>query len=104
MRMTLAASAVALTMAFGGWSAAAAQLDDAWHSMKQAGQSIGQATKDTGNAVVHGTKKAVGTTGTEKVKGTTMYSARCADGTRHLAKTAKAAVATCNNRGGLARK
>lgn len=103
MKKTIAASIVALTMAFGGMSAAA-QFDDAWHATKQAGKSIGQATKDTGQAVVHGTKKAVGTTGTETVKGRKMYYARCADGTRHTAYTAKAAVATCNNRGGLVRQ
>jgi hypothetical protein len=103
MRKTIAASAIALTMAFGGWSAAA-QLDNAWDATKQAGQSIGEATKDTGKAVVHGTKKAVGTTGTETVKGKKMFYARCADGTRHTAKTQKAAIATCNRRGGLAKK
>jgi hypothetical protein len=103
MKKTIAASIVALTMAFGGMSAAA-QFDDAWHATKQAGKSIGEATKDTGHAVVHGTKKVVGTTGTEKVKGTKMYYARCADGTRHTAYTAKAAVATCNKRGGVARQ
>jgi len=103
MKKTIAASLVALTMGFGGMTAAA-QLDDAWHATKQAGKSIGQATKDTGNAVVHGTKKVVGTTGTETVKGRKMYYARCADGTRHTAYTAKAAVATCNNRGGVVRQ
>jgi hypothetical protein len=103
MKKAIAASIVALTMGFGGVSAAA-QLDDAWHATKDAGKSIGQATKDTGKAVVHGTKKVVGTTGTEKVKGTKMYYARCADGTRHTAYTQRAAIATCNNRGGLARK
>lgn len=103
MRKTIAASAIALTMAFGGLSAAA-QLDSAWDATKQAGQSIGEATKDTGKAVVHGTKKVIGTTGTETVKGTKMFYARCADGTRHTAKTQKAAIATCNRRGGLAKK
>lgn len=103
MRKTIAASAIAFTMAFGGW-AAAAQLDSAWHATKQAGQSLGQAAKDTGNAVVHGGKKVVGTTGTETVKGTKMFYAKCADGTRHTATTQKAAVATCNHRGGLAKK
>lgn len=103
MKKIIAASIVALTMGFGGISAAA-QLDDAWHATKQAGKSIGQAGKDTGKAVVHGTKKVVGTTGSEKVKGTKMYYARCADGTRHTAYTQKAAIATCNHRGGLARK
>jgi hypothetical protein len=103
MRKAIAASAIALTMAFSGMSAGA-QLDSAWQSTKQAGKSIGQATKDTGNAVVHGSKKVVGTTGTETVKGTRMFYARCADGTRHTAKTQKGAIATCNNRGGLARK
>jgi hypothetical protein len=81
MKKTIAASIVALTLGFGGVGMAA-QLDDAWHATKEAGKSIGHATKDTGKAVVHGTKKAVGTTGTEKVKGTKMYYARCADGTR----------------------
>jgi len=38
------------------------------------------------------------------VKGRKMYYARCADGTRHTAYTAKAAVATCNNRGGVVRQ
>ena len=103
MKKTIAASIVALTMGFAG-VCAAAQLDRAWESTKQAGKSLGQATKDTGNAVVHGSKKVVGTTGTETVKGTKMYYARCADGTRHTAYTAKAAVATCNHRGGVARK
>src|SRR5215475_14284077 len=103
MRKRIAASAVALTMAFSGW-AAAAQLGSAWDATKHAGQSIGQAAKDTGHAVVHGTKKVVGTTGTETVKGTKMFYAKCADGTRHTATTQKAAVATCNHRGGLAKK
>ena len=103
MRKAIAASAIALTMAFSGLSAAA-QLDSAWESTKQAGKSIGQATKDTGNAVVHGGKKVVGTTGSETVKGTKMYYAKCADGTRHTAYTQKAAIATCHNRGGVARK
>lgn len=103
MKKTIAASIVALTMAFGGMSTAA-QFDDAWHATKQAGKSMGQATKDTGHAVVHGSKKVVGTTGTERVKGEKMYSAKCADGTRHTAYTAKAAAATCNNRGGLVRR
>src|SRR5262245_9975153 len=103
MRKVIAASAVALTMAFSGMSAAA-QLDSAWQSTKQAGKSIGQATKGPGNAVVHGTKKVASTTGTETVKGTKMYYAKCVDGTRHTAYTQKAAIATCNNRGGLAKK
>src|SRR5262249_48664149 len=102
MKKAIAASIVALTMGFGGVGAAA-QLGDAWHATKEAGKSIGQAGKDTGHAVVHGTQKVVGTSGTEKVKGTKMYYARCADGTRHTAYTAKAAVATCNNRGGVVR-
>jgi hypothetical protein len=103
MKKTIAASIVALTLGFGGVGMAA-QLDDAWHATKEAGKSIGHATKDTGKAVVHGTKKAVGTTGTEKVKGTKMYYARCADGTRHTAYTQRGAIATCNHRGGVARK
>ena len=102
MGKTIAASIIALTMGFGG-VCAAAQLDNAWHSMKQAGKSLGQATKDTGNAVVHGDRKVVGTTGTETVKGTKTFYARCADGTKHTAKTHKAAIATCNRRGGLAK-
>lgn len=103
MRKTIAASIVALTMGFGG-VCAAAQMDNAWQATKQAGKSMGQATKDTGKAVVHGSKKVVGTTGTQTVKGTKMFYARCADGTRHTAKTQKAAIASCNHRGGLAKK
>jgi len=103
MKKTIAASIVALTMRFGG-VCAAAQLDHAWESTKQAGRSIGQATKDTGSAVVHGGKNVIGTTGTETVKGHRMFYARCADGTRHTAKTQRGAIATCNGRGGLARK
>src|SRR5580765_4782484 len=102
MGKTIAASIIALTMGFGG-VCAAAQLDNAWDSLKHAGKSIGQATKDTGNAVVHGSKRVVGTTGTETVKGTKMFYARCADGTKHSAKTHQAAIASCNRRGGLAR-
>jgi hypothetical protein len=104
MRKTIAASAIALTMALGGMSAAA-QLDKAWDATKHAGQSIGEATKDTGKAVVHGGKKAVGTSGTETKKETksTMYRAKCADGTHQLAKTQKAATAGCGRHGGLAR-
>ena len=103
MGKIIAASIIALTMGFGG-VCAAAQLDNAWDATKQAGKSMGQATKDTGNAVIHGNKKVVGTTGTETVKGTKMFYARCADGTRHTAKTQRGAIATCNGRGGLARK
>ena len=102
MGKTIAASIIALTMGLGG-VCAAAQLDKAWDATKQAGKSMGQATKDTGKAVVHGSQKIVGTTGTETVKGTKMFYARCADGTKHTAKTHKAAIATCNRRGGLAK-
>ena len=102
MGKTIAASIIALTMGFGG-VCAAAQLDKAWDATKEAGKSIGQATKDTGRAVVHGSKEVVGTIGTETVKGTKMFYARCADGTKHTANTHKAAIATCNRRGGLAR-
>jgi hypothetical protein len=102
MGKTIAASIIALTMGFGG-VCAAAQLDNAWDATKQAGKSMGQATKDTGKAVVHGSKRVVGTTGSETVKGTRMFYARCADGTKHTAKTQKAVIATCNRRGGLAR-
>jgi hypothetical protein len=102
MGKTIAASIIALTMGFGG-VCAAAQLDHAWDATKQAGKSIGQATKDTGKAIVHGSREVVGTTGTETVKGTRMFYARCADGTKHTANTHKAAIATCNRRGGLAK-
>ena len=102
MGKTIAASIIALTMGFGG-VCAAAQLGNAWDATKQAGKSMGQATRDTGKAVVHGSKRVVGTTGTETVKGTRMFYARCADGTKHTAKTQKAAIATCNRRGGLAK-
>ena len=102
MGRTIAASIIALTMGFGG-VCAAAQLDHAWEATKQAGKSIGQATKDMGKAVVHGSERVVGTTGTETVKGTKVFYARCADGTKHTAKTQKAAIATCNRRGGLAK-
>ena len=97
MKKTIVASIIALTMGMGGVGAAA-QFD----AIGDAAKKVGHATKETGEAVVHGTKKAVGTTGHEMKKAVTPR-AKCADGTKFSAKTQKAANAACGKHGGLAK-
>ena len=72
MKKTIVASIIALTMGMGGVGAAA-QFD----AIGDAAKKVGHATKETGEAVVHGTKKAVGTTGHEMKKAVTPR-AKCA--------------------------
>jgi hypothetical protein len=99
MSKIIAASVIALTMGFGGLSAAG-----------QLGGVV-DATKDAAKATTNTTKKVVGTAGKETQKAATTTKnavtgkahSTCVDGTRHTAKNQKTADAACAKHGGVAK-
>jgi hypothetical protein len=106
MRQILAATAVMLAVAIGP-AYAAGQLGGVTDGAKKAGE----VTKDTAQQAGEVTKDAVKTAGQETQKGvkatkdavTGKYSATCVDGSRHTAKTEKAARGMCKKHGGVAK-
>ena len=107
MRNVIAAVVASLALSLGGASMAG-QFGHVVDTTKKAGEvtkdaakAAGEATKDAAKATGKATKK-----GATKAKETVTGEAHatCVDGTRHTAKTAKAAAAACTHRGGVARK